>query len=490
MDSAEKSRRKFVKYLAYAGGTLFFSGLGAHFIYKDSDTVNMVITELKRRQKGKIIKDKILLEEYRTDFGKTIKKEPRVVVIPEDEEDVVNIFKIANQLQIPVSIRGAGHTCFGQSLSDGGILIVNISTANDVSLHNDRISVSTRTQWIKLEQNINRINLTSPVLPDFLELTVGGTLSVGGYGLRSFQHGAQVDNVDEMELILSDGEKVSCSAEKNSDLFRYSLCGLGQLGFINRVKFKPIRYNKYTIVFYILCREIDEFISTITSILSQEFIHEIDHFSSYWASGNFIIEIGRSFKDDKSNLDIKRLTKIVKKRYNFYKKSIIKDYHIYLHKIRKNWVEQYGISHKLWEDYIFDIEALKKFLVHTISDQKIQQYQNILPALYIVACGAKTNRIPFSPTQGIKEKMTYSVGFYFMVKFGDMENLNNAKRQLKENMEYCIEIGGRPYLYGWHDLSEIQKNRIYNDDYIKMKELKKKYDRHYLLNPGVLLTPI
>ena len=489
MDLTDKSRRNFVKCLTFAGGTLFFGGLGAYFIYKDPETVNKVITELKNRQKGEIIKDKILLEEYRTDFGKTINMEPRVVVVPKNEEDVINIFKIANQFQIPVSFRGTGHTCFGQSLSDGGILLVNKSSAGDISFNNDRISVSTRTQWIKLEQKINRMDLTSPVLTDFLELTVGGTLSVGGYGLRSFQYGAQVDNIDEMELILSDGEKIRCSAENNSDLFRYSLCGLGQLGFINKIKFRPVRYKKISIVFYILCQEIDKFISTMTSILDAEFIHEIDHFSSYWIGGNFIIEIGRSFEDDKNTSEIEKLTKTVKNRFNFYKKSIIKDYHFYLHKVRKNWVKQYGVSHHLWEDYFFNIEALRKFLIHTISKKKIQQYQNILPALYIVACNSvKTNNIPFSPTYGNEGKMTYSVGFYFMVKFGDTENVNNAKQQLKENMRYCIEIGGKPYLYGWHDLSEIQKNRIYNDNYIQMKKLKKKYDKNYLLNPGVFLT--
>ncbi|MBW1642099.1 MAG: FAD-binding oxidoreductase, partial [Deltaproteobacteria bacterium] len=127
MYSFNKSRRDFFKTVTFAGGTLFISGLGAYFIYRNPETVDSVISKLERHQKGRVIRDRILLEEYRTDFGKVVIGEPRVVVIPHDEQDIIAIFKIANELQVPVSIRGAGHTCFGQSLSDGGILLVNRS---------------------------------------------------------------------------------------------------------------------------------------------------------------------------------------------------------------------------------------------------------------------------------------------------------------------------------------------------------------------------
>ena len=80
--------------------------------------------------------------------------------------------------------------------------------------------------------------------------------------------------------------------------------------------------------------------------------------------------------------------------------------------------------------------------------------------------------------------MTYSVGFYYMVKFGDQEKLNLARQKLKNSMEYCIEVGGRPYLYGWHDLSEKQKNHLYGNDYEKMKVLKHRYDPNNIINPG------
>ena len=488
MSNKGTSRREFVKYITFAGGILVMGGLGAYFLFKNPETADKVRTALEGHIKGDIIKDSLLLEEYRTDFGKMIRKEPRVVVIPVDEEDVINTFKIASEFEVPVSIRGAGHSCFGQSLSDGGILLVNSSSNCDFTIKNDTITVSSKTQWLKLEQKLNRLNLTSPVLTDYLELTVGGTLSVGGYGLRSFQYGGQVDNIIDMELILPEGSKIRCSARENFDIFRYALCGLGQLGLINKVRFKPINYKRITVVFYIFCRTINEFISYSRTILESEIKQEIDHFSAYWAYGGFIFEIGKSFEDE-NKVEYNALSRKIDKHFKFYKKSTFYDYHFNIHKARKNWVEQYGFSHHLWEDYIFDIRQLKEFLFQTITIDMIDKYQNILPVLYILACDCKkTKNIPFSPTYGNEDKIVYGVGFYYMVKIGDTNNLRIAKKQLEENMYNCLNLGGRPYLYGWHGLSEHQKNYLYRNDYVKLKELKKKYDPNNIINPGVFLT--
>jgi len=272
MDNIDRDRRKFIKTVAYAGGTLLAAGTGVYFLFKDSDTSDRVQTEITRHLKGKVLRDNLLIEEFRSDFGHTIRKEPRVIVVPKDDHDITTTLKIAGEYQVPVSIRGAGHTCYGQSLSDGGILLVNYDMNPKVKLENGIVSAHTKTRWIELEQLINRNKLTSPVLTDYLELTVGGTISVGGYGLRSFQYGAQVDNIIELEVILPSSQTLICSSKENSDLFRYTLCGLGQLGFVSKVKFKPIPYRQYTLVFYIMCRSTKEFLATLKNIFNNGFI--------------------------------------------------------------------------------------------------------------------------------------------------------------------------------------------------------------------------
>ena len=52
---------------------------------------------------------------------------------------------------------------------------------------------------------------TPPVLTDYLELSVGGTLAVGGVGGTTSAFGVQSDNVIEMDVVTGTGEHVTCS---------------------------------------------------------------------------------------------------------------------------------------------------------------------------------------------------------------------------------------------------------------------------------------
>lgn len=41
---------------------------------------------------------------------------------------------------------------------------------------------------------------------DFIELSIGGTLSLGGIGSQSFRFGPQVDNVLELQVVTGAGD--------------------------------------------------------------------------------------------------------------------------------------------------------------------------------------------------------------------------------------------------------------------------------------------
>jgi cytokinin dehydrogenase len=71
---------------------------------------------------------------------------------------------------------------------------------------------------------------TPPVLTDYLRLTVGGTLSVGGVSGTSWRYGAQVDNVEELTVVTGAGKTVKCSESENRSLFEAVLAGQGQCG--------------------------------------------------------------------------------------------------------------------------------------------------------------------------------------------------------------------------------------------------------------------
>lgn len=473
---------------AFTAGTLLFSETaGAVFQYKDEGTVKAVFNTLKDALRGEVVRSKIRLQGVSSDFGGVLKKQPRIIVVPADEQDVMKTLEIARDLQVPVSFRGAGHSCFGQSLSDGGILLLNSSEEErEISIKGGLVEVPSRALWSSLEKQLNKKGLTSPVLTDYLDLTVGGTLSVGGYGLRSFQLGGQVDNVASLTLILPDGTKKICSEKENPDLFHYSLCGLGQLGLISSVRFKAIPYKEKTVVFYLYCPSVDTFIKTLKELFIEKTIDDIDHFSAYWIYGSFVIEIGKSFAIDEK-VECRKLRKNLARMFPTVREKEVSHYHRYIHRARENWVGRYPYSYRLWEDYAFDLAALEEFLRRNIAGPDFQN-SKALPAVYFLAMDSgKSKEIPFSLTTGRSGEMIFGAGYYYMVPIGQKKELQATKDQLQRNMADCIELGGRPYLYGWHDLSENQKQLLYREEFQELQKMKRKYDPDNIVNPHVFV---
>jgi cytokinin dehydrogenase len=80
----------------------------------------------------------------------------------------------------------------------------------------------------------NGQKLTVPVIADTF-LSVGGTISTGGFGVTTYNLGLQVDHVQELEVVTGNGQIITCSDERDRDLFNAMLGGLGQCGIITKV---------------------------------------------------------------------------------------------------------------------------------------------------------------------------------------------------------------------------------------------------------------
>ncbi|WNG52560.1 FAD-binding protein [Archangium minus] len=107
-------------------------------------------------------------------------------------------------------------------------------------LEDGRAEATCRSRWKRVERTLAEAGRMFPILTTLLRTSVGGTLSVGGYGVRSFVDGAQVDQVERARLILPDGQAVWCSREENSELFRFALAGFGQIGVLERVVLRTV----------------------------------------------------------------------------------------------------------------------------------------------------------------------------------------------------------------------------------------------------------
>ncbi|MEW2523056.1 FAD-binding protein [Actinacidiphila alni] len=186
---------------------------------------------------GTLLTDPASLAADAEDFGHTVHRRPAAVLRPGSVADIVAMVRFCNTHRIQVAARGQGHGTNGQAQVAGGLIIETgpldtIGPVRALAGGTGTVTVGAGAVWSAVVQATLAHGLTPPVFTDYLELSVGGTLSVGGLGGQSHRHGAQVDNVTALQVVTGAGELVSCSPTRRSDLFRAVLAGLGQCGII------------------------------------------------------------------------------------------------------------------------------------------------------------------------------------------------------------------------------------------------------------------
>lgn len=76
-----------------------------------------------------------------------------------------------------------------------------------------------------------------PVTPGTKFITVGGAVASDVHGKNHHVDGSFSAHVIDMDILLGDGNVLTCSSAVNSDLFRATCGGMGLTGIITRVKF-------------------------------------------------------------------------------------------------------------------------------------------------------------------------------------------------------------------------------------------------------------
>lgn len=202
---------------------------------------------------GRLVFDEATLYAAADDFGHIVRRTPAAVLLPGSARDVSRIIKWAGVRGWTAAARGRGHSVYGRAQARDGV-VIDTSTQRTVdSVEDDRIRVDAGATWSEVLATTLPLGLTPPVLTDYLALSVGGTLVIGGVGATTSRHGLQSDNVVEMEVATGDGRLVTCSPRDNADLFHAVRAGLGQVGVITRATLRlvtaPTQVRRYQLFY-------------------------------------------------------------------------------------------------------------------------------------------------------------------------------------------------------------------------------------------------
>ncbi|KAK4338600.1 hypothetical protein RND71_043087 [Anisodus tanguticus] len=176
------------------------------------------------------------------DFGGIYAVKPLAVIRPAGADDVARVIRQAlHSPTLTVAARGNGHSINGQAMAHNGIVIdmksMGYNNRIDVNVTSMYADVGGGALWADvLKRCVLGCGLAPKSWTDYLDLTVGGTLSNAGVSGQAFRYGPQTSTVTELEVVTGNGEKTICSNSQNSELFYSVLGGLGQFGIITRAR--------------------------------------------------------------------------------------------------------------------------------------------------------------------------------------------------------------------------------------------------------------
>ncbi|WP_334355316.1 MULTISPECIES: FAD-binding protein [unclassified Bradyrhizobium] len=203
------------------------------------------------------------------DFGRLIHRQPRGVLKPASSADIASLMRWAKVQGVKVAARGQGHSIYGRALAEDGV-VVDMSAMSAIrDIKPDRVVVDAGATWRDLLDATLAPALTPPVLTNYLGLSIGGTIAVGGIGATSSRHGMQTDNVIALDVVTGDGNEVSCSAAENPDLFNAVRAGLGQCGIVTRATLRLTRAPERIRRFQLFYRDLPSLMADQRRVLTE-----------------------------------------------------------------------------------------------------------------------------------------------------------------------------------------------------------------------------
>jgi FAD/FMN-containing dehydrogenase len=202
------------------------------------------VSDLKAQVRGETITPSDQqYDEARKVYNAMIDKRPAVIVRCADVADVMAAVKTAGAMNLPIAIRGGGHSVPGFGTADNA-LVVDLGRMKGV-----RVDPALKTVWADGGCTWGDFNHATHA---FGLATTGGIISTtgiagltlgGGIGYLTRGLGLSADNLVSADVVLADGSFVTASEKNHPDLFWGLRGGGGNFGVVTSFQYRlqPIK---------------------------------------------------------------------------------------------------------------------------------------------------------------------------------------------------------------------------------------------------------
>lgn len=434
--------------------------------------------------------------EHVTNFGHIHHWTPRFVIEPKTTEDVQFAVRFAREHGLTLSTRGSAHSQSQLGISDGGILLCmkSLNGIGDVNEQAPSVVVEAGVVWRDLVHHVKRYELLPPVLTNNLGVTIGGTVSMAGIGVASFQHGSQGDNVLDMEVVTGAGDIVTVSPTDHPELFWAVVAGLGQCGIMTRATLKLRKIKPMTRTYYLLYDDARTFMKDAAAAMDAGTWDHLESWASPCPQGTKPLNGRRAVfakwffpfhltveYDPASPPDDAKLLEGLTPYDNLYTDDIPTiDFMERLVPVFELWKKAGTWEHiHPWMEVVLPWDTAADYMDQILPDLP----PGMLVGGHILvwpAKGSSSRSRLFKRPEG-ENLMGFGILPAIPPKFWDQIRpmLDNASR-LSQLM------GGKRYLSGYIDFDEAEWAEHYGEEWDYLVRSKRTYDPDGILNPGFI----
>lgn len=423
---------------------------------------------------------------YSQDPGASLPREVDYVVMPNSNEEIQEILRLANREKVPVIPMGGGLTLSGLVIPVKGGIVMDMKRMNRI------LEINETSRYAKIEAGVTAGQLLSfldkkypllqPPIPDAPpSVTIAGNALIHGSGYLSQKYGDHGSMINGLEVVLPNGEICklgSCSISDYwfsrgpiPDLIGLFTSSFGTMGVVTKLSIKLFPKPKMRELVLGLMKDEENIPKLVSKITSTDLVEDIligKQDKPFWMKGYcfFITYVTGDSKEEISE-KTKKLKKYYRKNGARYMKAPPD--------IKDTFLEKPQFAAKAADfrkgggfEYVGSFMPLEKIPDVIREASIISLDHGIVPTLVCRVIG-RGHAIMFAATYSFNR--------------ADPDDMENARQALHKTNEMVINNGGIPWkveLAGQKQLLEHMDpayKQLFN-------AIRKLIDPNQIMNPG------
>ncbi|MEX0748790.1 MAG: FAD-binding oxidoreductase [Candidatus Saccharimonadales bacterium] len=180
---------------------------------------------LRKHLRGEVLDAKPAIDYFSTDSS-IFKVQPRAIIYPRNVTDLRKIAKFSSQLaergkKLPITARGKGTDQSGGAIGDGLMVVLPAHMNKLIDLDRESVTVQPGMLYGDLQRTLFSHRRYLPPYPSSIEYsTLGGAVANNARGEKSLKYGSTADYIQELEVVLSNGDVIRTRPLSKRELSR------------------------------------------------------------------------------------------------------------------------------------------------------------------------------------------------------------------------------------------------------------------------------